>query len=35
LIFITLFAINCHLLTFALKGMGVILMCPMHLVTVK
>jgi hypothetical protein len=35
LILIILFAINCHLLTFALKGMGLILLCPMHLVIVK
>jgi hypothetical protein len=34
-IFIILFAKTRHLLTFALKGMGVILLCPMHLVTVK
>jgi hypothetical protein len=32
---IIMFAKKRHLLTFASKGMGVILLCPMHLVTVK
>jgi hypothetical protein len=31
LIIVDLLAINHHLFTFALRGMGVILLCPMHL----
>jgi hypothetical protein len=35
LIIVALLAVNHHLLTFAPKGMGVILLCPMHIVKVK